>query len=194
MNLGKSLIGQTPMTDPRSLGSSIAIHAFLLFLASIAVLSVAGPELSALPRTLRGELEPTDNRPRLLKEGGGTRRAWWDRALSNSRSSRARPHRAGHRTNRRRMHYFGDPAHAGYERLGQTGLAGSPDTGLGVLPGPGTGGGGGSGGGSGGGVGRASGPGTEFFGARDRAASFTYVIDCSGSMATKASLDIPSVS
>jgi hypothetical protein len=63
-------------------------------------------------------------------------------------------------------------------------------TGLGVIPGVGTGGGGGSGGGSGGGVGRGIGPGTEFFGAREHAGSFAYVIDCSGSMAVHKSLDI----
>ena len=63
-------------------------------------------------------------------------------------------------------------------------------SGLGVLPGPGPGGGGGSGGGSGGGVGRGVGPGTAFFGARERAGSFAYVIDCSGSMASRGSLDV----
>jgi hypothetical protein len=35
-------------------------------------------------------------------------------------------------------------------------------------------------------VGRGLGPGTEFFGLRDRAGSFAYVIDCSGSMDTRA--------
>jgi hypothetical protein len=39
-------------------------------------------------------------------------------------------------------------------------------------------------------VGRGIGPGTEFFGAREHARSFTYVIDCSGSMATRNSLEI----
>ncbi len=63
-----------------------------------------------------------------------------------------------------------------------TALSGPLSTGVGVLPGPGTGGGGGSGGGSGGGVGRGVGPSTEFFGARERAGSFVYVIDRSGSM------------
>ncbi|MHC5542509.1 vWA domain-containing protein, partial [Singulisphaera rosea] len=51
-------------------------------------------------------------------------------------------------------------------------------------------GGGGSGIGSGGGIGRGVGPGTEFFGAREHARSFAYVIDCSGSMATRNSLGI----
>ena len=64
-------------------------------------------------------------------------------------------------------------------------LPGPQTTGLGLVPGPGAGGGGGSGGGSGGGVGRGIGPGTEFFGAKEHGRSFAYVIDCSGSMATR---------
>jgi hypothetical protein len=52
------------------------------------------------------------------------------------------------------------------------------------------GGGGGSGGGSGGGHGRGIGPGTEFFGAREQGRSFAYVIDCSGSMATRNALEV----
>ena len=57
-------------------------------------------------------------------------------------------------------------------------------------PAPALGGGGGSGGGSGGGVGRGIGPGTEFFGTREHGRSFAYVIDCSGSMATRNSLEV----
>jgi hypothetical protein len=39
-------------------------------------------------------------------------------------------------------------------------------------------------------VGRGIGPGTEFFGAREHGRSFAYVIDCSGSMATRNSLEV----
>jgi hypothetical protein len=39
-------------------------------------------------------------------------------------------------------------------------------------------------------VGRGTGPGTEFFGAREHGRSFAYVIDCSGSMATRSSLEV----
>jgi hypothetical protein len=46
------------------------------------------------------------------------------------------------------------------------------------------------GGGSAGGAGRGIGPGTQFFGAREHAHSFAYVIDCSGSMASHNSLEI----
>jgi hypothetical protein len=69
-------------------------------------------------------------------------------------------------------------------------LPGPATGGVGVLPGSGRGGGGGSGGGSGGGVGRGIGPGTAFFGAREQAGSFAYVIDCSGSMANRGSLAV----
>jgi hypothetical protein len=74
----------------------------------------------------------------------------------------------------------------------QQALPGPQTSSLGLLPGggAGTGGGGGSGGGVGGGVGRGVGPGTEFFGARENAHSFAYVIDCSGSMATRNSLEV----
>jgi hypothetical protein len=72
----------------------------------------------------------------------------------------------------------------------QRALAGPQTTGQGLIPGSGSGGGGGAGGGSGGGVGRAIGPGTQFFGARAHAHSFVYVIDCSGSMATRNSLEV----
>jgi hypothetical protein len=62
--------------------------------------------------------------------------------------------------------------------------------GVGVLPGPGTGGGGGEGGGSGGGEGQGIGAGTEFFGAKERATSFVYVIDRSSSMTNRGSIDM----
>ena len=68
----------------------------------------------------------------------------------------------------------------------QRALPGPQTTGQGLIPGSGSGGGGGAGGGSGGGAGRGIGPGTQFFGARDHAHSFAYVIDCSGSMASHA--------
>ena len=65
-------------------------------------------------------------------------------------------------------------------------LPGPSTSGLGLIPGLGAGGGGGEGTGSGGGKGSGLGPGTEFFGLRDRAGSYAYVIDCSGSMDLRA--------
>ncbi len=72
----------------------------------------------------------------------------------------------------------------------QRALPGPQTTGVGLIPGSGLGGGGGSGGGSGGGLGRGIGPGTEFFGAREHGHSFAYVIDCSGSMGLRNSLEV----
>ena len=63
-------------------------------------------------------------------------------------------------------------------------------TGLGVLPGLGVGGESGEGGGSSGGRGPGLGAGTEFFGVQDRARSFAYVIDTSGSMARNQALSV----
>jgi hypothetical protein len=70
------------------------------------------------------------------------------------------------------------------------GLSGPVGRISGLLPGLGIGGGGGEGGGAGGGVGRGIGPSTEFFGARERAGSFTYLIDRSGSMTRHDSLGL----
>jgi hypothetical protein len=72
----------------------------------------------------------------------------------------------------------------------QRALPGPQTIGQGLIPGSGSGGAGGAGGGSGGGAGRGIGPGTQFFGAREHAHSFAYVIDCSGSMATRNSLEV----
>jgi hypothetical protein len=69
-------------------------------------------------------------------------------------------------------------------------LPGPQTPGQGLIPGSGSGGGGGVGGGSAAGAGRGIGPGTQFFGARDHAHSFAYVIDCSGSMVVHNSLDV----
>src|SRR5512135_3662166 len=67
----KSHIGQSPLTDPRSLGSSLLFHAVLLFVASLAALSVAIPAAPELPQVLRGELDPVDNRDP-ARTGGGS--------------------------------------------------------------------------------------------------------------------------
>ncbi|MBV8308977.1 MAG: hypothetical protein JO344_01125, partial [Planctomycetaceae bacterium] len=50
--------GQTPLTDPRSLGSSLAVHLVLLAIASLSLLNVALPRLREGPSVLVGELEP----------------------------------------------------------------------------------------------------------------------------------------
>src|SRR4051794_9933904 len=63
--------GLGPLTDPRSLGSSLGLHALLLFLASIAALGVAIPVGEAPPRVLHAEVGPVDNRAPAVAGGGG---------------------------------------------------------------------------------------------------------------------------
>jgi hypothetical protein len=186
----KSLLGRSPLTDPRSVASSLLVHAALLAAASLAVLSTALPEEAGPPRVLRGEIDPVDNRAN-AQTGGGS-----PGALGGEGILEALPSDTGSTTPGSTRDATADallaeilPAPAAAETL-QRALPGPQTTGVGVVPGPGLGGGGGSGGGSGGGIGRGVGPGTEFFGAREHAGSFAYVIDSSGSMATRGSLDV----
>ena len=69
-------------------------------------------------------------------------------------------------------------------------LPGPSTSGLGMLDGTGSGEGAGQWARPVGGGGKGAGPGTEFFGMRDRGGSFAYVIDCSGSMTARGSLDV----
>jgi hypothetical protein len=68
-------LGQTPLTDVRSLGSSALFHALVVLLASLAVIPVAMPlGESTRPKALYGEIDPVDNResvPSSPGEGGG---------------------------------------------------------------------------------------------------------------------------
>jgi hypothetical protein len=81
------------------------------------------------------------------------------------------------------------PTRKSTETTAQT-LPGPSISGLGLLSGFTSGDGGGQGGGAGGGSGPGTGPGTQFFGMRDRGNSFAYVIDRSGSMTARGSLDV----
>ncbi len=173
----------------------MVFHGLLVLLAWLAVLNVARPVAEPTAKPIRAEIGPVDNRAdptTVAGEGGGSPGEMGglskipmtspDERTSVAASSR-------------------DPADAllaeilpnsqplGPEAL-QKALPGPQTIGQGLIPGSGSGGGGGSGGGSGGGIGRGIGPGTQFFGARDHAHSFAYVIDCSGSMAARNSLDI----
>src|SRR5437773_1773340 len=69
MSTGKHLLGRSPLTDPRSVGSSLVFHVVLLLVASVAALSVAVPTDPELPHTLRGEIDSVDNRA--AQDGGG---------------------------------------------------------------------------------------------------------------------------
>jgi hypothetical protein len=164
-------------------------HVVLLVVASMAALSVAVPVERELPRVLRGELDAVDNRA--AKAGGGSPGEMGGEGVVESLPAANGPSPRGEAR---------DPAadallseilpSSSTSDMAQRALPGPQTTGLGVLPGPGTGGGGGSGTGSGGGAGGGVGPGTEFFGAREHAGSFAYVIDCSGSMATRNALEV----
>ncbi len=182
-------LSESPLTDPRSVGTSALFHVFLILLASLTALNAALPMATSHPKALYAEIDPVDNRadvPISPGQGGGgsgdiggmsdlpfippsdgtkplgaTRDPVADTLLAEILpSSQPKPNESIQRA-----------------------LPGPQTTGQGLIPGSGSGGGGGVGGGSGGGAGRGIGPGTQFFGARDHAHSFAYVIDCSGSMA-----------
>lgn len=188
-------IGETPMTDPRSLGSSFLVHAAIVLLTSFTVMTATMPRAAEGPMTLRGEVEPVDNRANVGKvpgEGGGSpgeigglgRVAFVAPSSEGAQGAGLDP--AAETLLRDILPSRTQPPAEGLQRA----LPGPQTSGVGLIPGSGTGGGGGSGGGSGGGVGRGIGPGTEFFGAKETGRSFAYVIDCSGSMATRSSLDV----
>ncbi len=190
-------LGQNPLTDPRSLGSSTLFHVLVVVLASLAVIPVALPVgASTRPKALYAEIDPVDNRetiPFSPGEGGGGPGDLGGTSSvafvsSNDGTQRQEATRDPVADNLlAEILPNPQPKVAGvHERA----LPGPQTTGQGLIPGSGGGGGGGVGGGSGGGAGRTTGPGTQFFGARDHAHSFVYLIDCSGSMATHNSLDV----
>jgi hypothetical protein len=188
-------LGETPLTDPRSLGSSAILHAVLLIAASFTVYSAVRPSASETRPVLQGEFDPVDNRAdkTVSGEGGGSpgELGGLGSEAFLAPASGDTPQGAGL-----------DPAADALlsEILPTTvqkppedlkrALPGPQTTGLGLIPGLGAGGGGGAGGGSGGGVGRGTGPGTEFFGAKEHGRSFAYVIDCSGSMSAMGALSV----
>jgi hypothetical protein len=183
--------GETPMTDPRSLGSSVAAHLLLVAVASATLLNVALPRSDERPSVLRGEVEPVDNRAatgNVPGVGGGSPGPIG--GLGNvaivAPADDANPDPAADAL---LSEILPTTARKPAEEL-ERALPGPLTSGVGLVPGSGEGGGGGSGGGSGGGIGRGIGPGTEFFGTREHAHSFAYVIDCSGSMAMQNSLEV----
>ncbi|MGE3819616.1 MAG: hypothetical protein AB7I30_09290, partial [Isosphaeraceae bacterium] len=186
---------QTPLADPRSLGGSMIFHALLILAASAAALNFGAPEAPNGPESLRAVLDPVDNRAGSDGGGGGSPGELGGDRLAEALQGIAPPSGLDGSATRAAP---ADaliaeilPAPVNSEAVQQA-LPGPRTSGFGLYPGPGsgTGGGGGSGGGTGGGIGRGHGPGTEFFGTRDNARSFAYVIDCSGSMASRASLDV----
>ncbi len=182
-----SRAARSPLTDPRALVLSLAVHLILLTVASVFALRASAPRAEPAPgRVLKGELEATDNRAPGDSGGGGGDPAGDAADVSAERGAPASPTR--------------DPAadallseilptRESAETAPKT-LPGPSTTNPGMLAGSTLGDGGGRGGGSGGGSGAGSGPGTEFFGMRDRGGSFAYVIDRSGSMVTRNSLEV----
>ena len=159
-------LGQSPLTDPRALGSSTIFHAFLVVVASLAVLPVAIPlgGESARPKALYAEIDPVDNReqvPPSPGEGGGSP---GEIGATNSipfvsTTEGTKPQEATR-----------DPvadnllaeilpdAQPKPADTSQRALPGPRTTGQGLIPGSGSGGGGGAGGGSAGGAGQLSAP------------------------------------
>lgn len=178
----------SPLRDPRAVGVSAVFHVAILALASFAALGVGSPTATSPPKVLSAEIGPVDNRaPRDDGGGaagdlGGTSETL--RITSESRASRGR----AALDNAADKLLTEDVPRSTVAPRTENLPVGPSTTGLGLLSGQDDGGGGGSGGGSGGGVGKGVGPGTEFFGAQDRASSFAYVIDCSGSMSNRGAL------
>ena len=68
-------LGESPLTDPRSVGSSALFHVLLLLLASLTALNVALPMATSRPKALYAEIDPVDNRadvPSSPGQGGGS--------------------------------------------------------------------------------------------------------------------------
>lgn len=186
-------LGRSPLTSPRALFSSTLFHILLLATASAVAVGLALPGGDAEPKALRGDFGPVDNRAKEPSKaaGGGPGELGGEvpiesvRIAADGRAERGAARDAA--ADALLAEALPAPTAAAPD---QRALPGPMLTGPGVLPGPGAGGGGGSGGGSGGGVGKGVGPGTEFFGAREQATSFVYLIDRSGSMADHAALDV----
>jgi hypothetical protein len=189
MWLEKLTRGQSPLTDPRALLSSALFHLLLLIVVSVAalgaILPVAPPALS---NPLRGELGPVDNQAP-SEAGGSPGEPGGVGTIPVALQDASAPGAARNDAAAEALLSEILPALSSADAA-ERALPNPLARGVGLLPGPGPGGGGGSGGGSGGGVGRGIGPGTEFFGAREHAHSFAYVIDCSGSMAVQNALTV----
>lgn len=183
---------RSPMTDLRALGASAAFHLSLFALVSLVALRVAVPTASSDgPMPVTAELSPVENRAPDDKGGGSPGELGGAsevvRISAESRAARGLAARKDAAADGLLADALPDTTVPDSMEKAPIGPA---TTGLGLVEGEGYGGGGGSGGGSGGGVGKGLGPGTEFFGAQDRASSFAYVIDCSGSMSNRNALRI----
>ncbi len=191
MRIGKLQIaaGHSPWTDPRSLGLSVLIHAVLLGLGSLLVLAVKVPSSSGPTAFLTAEVGPVDNRAE-PESGGGSPGTLGGSASITLSGDRSPGEEIGPREGSADALIASVLPSARIQPTREDGPSGPSTMGPGLLPGAGSGGGGGSGGGVGGGVGSGVGPGTEFFGTPERALSFAFVIDYSGSMSHRNALRI----
>ena len=85
---------RSPMTDPRALIASFAIHVTLLAVASVIVFRAVSPKETPAPnRTVQAELEPTDNRAEVepSRSGGGGETVGDPVEVSAEKGHRPRP-------------------------------------------------------------------------------------------------------
>jgi hypothetical protein len=191
-------LGAAPLTDPRSLGSSVLFHiGVVVIVALIPMLNVTMPTTGPSSKAIYTEVDPVDNRAERFPDkpgqgGGGPGEIGGTSNLpyvpADLGKSPPRPTRDP--VTETLLAEILPTSVPKPQETPQHALPGPHTAGQGLIPGSGSGGGGGAGGGSGGGAGRGIGPGTQFFGAREHAHSFAYVIDCSGSMAMRNSLDV----
>ena len=181
-------IGRSPLTDPRALGTSALIHVALLILASAVAFRAVAPRSEPEPaKMIRGELDSTDNRAAVDAGGGGGGEMTGESADVSAEVGAFAPPTRDPAADALLSEIL--PTRESAEPVAQT-LPGPSTAGVGLPSGMDAGDRTGSGGGSGGGVGQGTGPGTEFFGMRDRGRSFAYVIDRSGSMTARGSLEV----
>ena len=182
------ILRRSPLTDPRALVLSLAIHALLLALASIYAFQVIAPGNDSGPgHALEGELEGTDNRDK-AEDQGGTGDPEGRAADLSAEPGIPAPSTRDPAADALISEIL--PTRDSADLVDTQTLPGPQTNGLGMLNGTGSGEGAGQGGSVVGGGGKGTGPGTEFFGTRDRGNSFAYVIDCSGSMTARGSLDV----
>jgi hypothetical protein len=185
--------GPTPLTDPRSLASAVVVHLLLLILVSLLAWRATAPAWEPPWPVVQADLGPIDNRAEDDSGGGGPGelgglgepgqpRITIDRLRDEVRAGELERSSGGEQELPGSM--FARESQ-GPDRTGPP-----VSSGVGVVEGAGLGGGGGAGGGSGGGVGRGAGPSTTFFGTPERASSFAYVVDRSGSMANRGALEL----
>ena len=134
----KVLMRRSPLTDPRSLVSSLVFHGIVLAFASLVALSAVVPVVSELPGALNGEIEAVDNRA--SRDGGGSPGELGGQGLMEAlpRADGRAPGDATRDPSADALLAEILPAPPTAEA--QRALPGPQITGLGILPGPGLGG------------------------------------------------------